>query len=81
MCVVWLKNEKLRLTFTALVAVKRKHPTPEQVMELFIVRVKHNWKWIGAYLSNEVACLLIAVQMQNTIQLRYELSIYHRYWS
>ncbi len=81
MCKMWLKDDRLRLVFSLIVTVKRKHPTPEQVMELFTVRAKHNWKWIGARASDELLCLIVASGLQGLLSVQYTVNSHRSWWS
>ena len=75
----WLKDDNMRVIFSFLVDVKRKHPTPEQVMELFTVRAKHNWRWIGARTPDELLCLLVGARMK-ILKAEYVVNAHQRWW-
>lgn len=77
----WLLRDELRLVFSALVDVKRKHPTPEQVMNLFTVRAKRNWRWFSARASDDLAALTIASGVQNFVRIEYFSNVHSAPWT
>lgn len=76
----WIKDNRLRPIFQALLPIKRKLPQVAAVMALFTVRAKLNWKWIGVRLSDEGAGVLFAAGMQNLIPHSLEWNTLKRWW-
>jgi hypothetical protein len=53
---------------------------PNVRRHLFIVRAKHNWKWIGVEISNPLLSVLVAAGLRNAIYPAYYWTKTTAYW-
>lgn len=87
----WINIREVRLCFRSVLA-EGTPLTPETVMGLFVVRVKHNFKWMSATCKPELMAMLVAtgsgfskpyyngLMTPDVKHFRYIWSTHHAWW-